>query len=41
MTEFEPSESSRYAESGVDTNSAENSLSGLIEHILPTRDYNP
>ncbi|MEE9259016.1 MAG: phosphoribosylformylglycinamidine cyclo-ligase [Nitrospinaceae bacterium] len=40
MTDKLPSESSQYAESGVSSKGAEDSLSGLLKHILPTRGFN-
>lgn len=36
-----PSESSKYAQSGVNTREAESALSGLLKHLLPTWNFNP
>ncbi len=40
MSKSEFTETSRYAESGVDSKGAEGALSGLLRHILPSRSYN-
>ncbi len=41
MTKKDDSKDSQYAKSGVDTHSAEESLSGLLSHISPTWKFNP
>ncbi|MFQ5451625.1 MAG: phosphoribosylformylglycinamidine cyclo-ligase [Nitrospinaceae bacterium] len=40
MTKPESSENSKYAQSGVSSRGAEGALSGLLKHILPTREFN-
>ncbi len=40
MSKSESTETSKYAESGVDSQGAEGALSGLLQHILPSRTYN-
>jgi phosphoribosylformylglycinamidine cyclo-ligase len=37
----QPPEPSKYSQSGVDTRAAENSLSGLLQYVLPTWGFNP
>ena len=39
MTDPHPLESSKYAESGVSSQSAEDSLDALLKHVLPTREF--
>lgn len=41
MTKPETSDVAKYAQTGVDSRGAENSLSGLLKHVLPTRNFNP
>ena len=40
MKNHESSETSKYSQSGVSSTGAENALSGLLQHVLPTRDFN-
>ncbi|MBI4384523.1 MAG: phosphoribosylformylglycinamidine cyclo-ligase [Nitrospinae bacterium] len=41
MKKSEHPEKSKYSETGVDSRGAESSLSGLLKHVLPTREFNP
>jgi len=41
MKNQEPNNPSQYASSGVNSRGAEDSLAGLLEHVLPTRAFSP
>ncbi|QPJ64800.1 MAG: phosphoribosylformylglycinamidine cyclo-ligase [Candidatus Nitrohelix vancouverensis] len=41
MTESSNADSSEYAKSGVSSRGAEDALSGILGHVLPTREFNP
>jgi len=40
MTQSSQSDNSEYSKSGVSSRGGENALSGLLNHVLPTRDFN-
>ena len=40
MTKPELTDTSQYAESGVDSGKAEGALGSLLNHVLPTRKFN-
>jgi len=40
MSESNPSQTSKYAESGVSASGADSALSSILKHILPTREFN-